>query len=138
MGVTTTGACLCGSVRYSTGASPLMTAVCHCRDCQKQTGTAFSIVLGLPQEAVKTTGEMTVYTTTGVSSSGVHRHFCGTCGSPLYSVADAMPGMVFLKAGTLDDPSGLKPDVHMWCETAQPWVAIDPALPQFPQNPPMV
>ncbi len=71
----TTGGCLCGSVRYESAASPLMTAVCHCRDCQKQTGTAFSSVLGLPQDAVKVTGQTSLYTTTGVSSGCVHRHF---------------------------------------------------------------
>lgn len=134
--MTTTGGCLCGSVRYSFEVTPLMTAVCHCRDCQKQTGTACSIVLGLPQDAVTVTGTMAVHTTTGVSSGGVHRHFCGKCGSPIYSIPEAMPGVAFLKAGTLDDTSTLKPEAHMWCETAQPWVVIDPALPQFPQNPP--
>ena len=48
-----------------------------------------------------------------------------------------MPGVVFLKAGTLDDVSALKPAVEMWCDTAQPWLALEPALPRFEQNPPM-
>ena len=132
-----TGGCLCGSVRYEVTGEPALTGVCHCRDCQKQTGTSFSIVMGLPAGALKTSGALASFVTHGVSGHGVDRFFCGKCGSPVYSNVGAMPGVVFLKAGTLDDPSALSPTVHLWCETKQPWVVVDPALPQFPQNPPM-
>ena len=133
----TTGSCLCGKIQYRYEGAPAMTAICHCRDCQKQTGTSFSIVQGVPLAALSVTGEMKIYTTTGVSGGSVRRHFCGDCGSPIYSAVDAMPGVVFLKAGTLDDVSALKPAVEMWCDTAQPWLALEPALPRFEQNPPM-
>ena len=131
-----TGGCLCGSVRYEVTGEPLLTGVCHCRDCQKQTGTAFSIVVGVTADALKANGQTSVFVTTGVSGLGVDRHFCGKCGSPVYSAVGAMPGLLFVKAGTLDDPSTLQPSVHLWCETKQPWVALDPGMPQFPQNPP--
>ena len=130
------GGCLCGSVRYKSAAGALMTAVCHCRDCQKQTGTACSIVLGLPRAALEVSGQVTVHTTTGVSGATVDRHFCGRCGSPIYSAPAVMPDVLFLKAGTLDDPSWLAPGMHMWCETAQPWVKLPADLPCFEQNPP--
>ena len=58
-------------------------------------------------------------------------------GSPLYSAPEVMPGMIFLKAGTLDDTSWLRPELNMWCDTAQPWVSIDQELPVFPGNPPL-
>jgi hypothetical protein len=66
----------------------------------------------------------------------VQRHFCGDCGSPLYSLVDVAPGVAFLKAGTLDDVSSLAPQVQLWCATAQPWLTLDPALPKFDHNPP--
>lgn len=113
-----------------------MTGVCHCRDCQKQTGTSFSIVTALPDGALSITGELRQFGTVGESGQTVHRHFCGQCGSPIYSAVDAMPGMVFLKAGTLDDPSGLAPQAEFWCDTAQPWLETRGNLPRMPRNPP--
>lgn len=130
------GGCLCGQIRYQTDAAPLMTGVCHCRDCQKQTGTSFSIVTALPDGALSITGELRQFGTVGESGQTVHRHFCGQCGSPIYSAVDAMPGMVFLKAGTLDDPSGLAPQAEFWCDTAQPWLETRGNLPRMPRNPP--
>ena len=56
------GACLCGAINYEVEAPPLMTAICHCNDCQRQTGTSFSLVVGVAPEAVKIKGEATVYT----------------------------------------------------------------------------
>ena len=131
-----TGGCLCGQVRYQTEANPLMTGVCHCRDCQKQTGTSFSIVVALPDGALRLSGELREFKTTGESGQQVFRRFCGHCGSPLYSLVEAMPGLVFLKAGTLDDPSTLAPQAEFWCDTAQPWLASRETLPRLPRNPP--
>ena len=132
----TTGGCLCGKVQYHHEGAPVMTGVCHCRDCQKQTGTSFSIIQGVALPALQVTGSPKVFETHGISGGSVQRHFCGDCGSPLYSLVDAMPGVAFLKAGTLDDVSGLAPQVQLWCATAQPWLTLDPALPKFEYNPP--
>ncbi len=132
------GGCLCGKVRYASDAQPAMTAVCHCTDCQKQSGSALSIVVAVPSDAIEFSGDMTLYATQGKETGqAVNRYFCGACGSPLYSAPDVMPGVIFLKAGTLDDTSWLKPEMNMWCETAQDWVAIDDSLPRFPRNPPL-
>jgi hypothetical protein len=132
------GGCMCGKVRYSSDAEPGLTAVCHCVDCQKQSGSALSIVVAVPTDAISFEGEMTLYKTDGKETGqAVNRYFCASCGSPLYSDPDVMPGMIFVKAGTLDDTSWLKPELNMWCDTAQPWVAIDDNLPRFPGNPPL-
>ena len=55
----------------------------------------------------------------------VARRFCRDCGSPIVSLPEAMPEVAFIKAGTLDDTSWLEPQLHVWCESAQPWVALD-------------
>lgn len=129
---------MCGRVRYTSNAEPAMTAVCHCIDCQKQSGSALSIVIAVASDAMKFNGDMTLFATEGKETGrAVNRYFCATCGSPLYSDPEVMPGVMFIKAGTLDDTSWLKPELNMWCETAQPWVTIDDTLPRFPRNPPL-
>src|SRR5437868_9864366 len=77
------GGCLCGKVRYSSNADPVMTAVCHCRNCQKQAGTAFSIIVGIPRANLSVTGALKDFVDKGDSGLPVHRNFCPDCGSPV-------------------------------------------------------
>ncbi|MDO8348449.1 MAG: GFA family protein [Rugosibacter sp.] len=131
------GQCLCGAIRYTSAAAPLMTATCHCKHCQRQTGTAFSIVVAVPKGSlVFETGQPATYQDVGDSGLPVFRHFCANCGSPIVTEVDAMPTMDFLKAGTLDDTSWLKPQMNIWCTSAQPWVKMDESIPCIPGNPP--
>jgi hypothetical protein len=130
------GSCLCGKITYSCDAEPVATAVCHCTDCQRQTGTSFSIIVGVPSDALHVEGDsLGSFTTVGTDTQQeVARKFCRECGSPIVSVADAMPGMSFIKAGTLDDTSWLEPQMHVWSDSAQPWIPLDnhvgPKLPR--------
>lgn len=130
------GGCLCGQVRYTLG-QVATTAVCHCRDCQKQTGTSFSVVMAVPRTAFSSDGTLATYTTTGESGGKVQRHFCARCGSPIYSAAEAAPDVFFVKAGTLDETSSLAPQAEFWCDTAQPWLERRAELPRIPRNPPL-
>jgi hypothetical protein len=131
------GGCMCGKVKYASSAEPVMTGVCHCIDCQKQSGSALSIIVHIPEDQITFTGELKMYVTDGKESGKqIKRYFCPNCGSPLYSAPEVTAGMIFVKAGTLDDTSWLKPDMNFWSATAQPWVSIDEALPNFPGNPP--
>lgn len=118
------GGCLCGNIRYSATGDPVLTAVCHCSHCQKQTGTSFSILVGVPNEALSIQGDLKTFLDTGTSGKPVHRKFCPECGSPIVSVVDEVPGLSFIKAGTLDDTNWLKPTVEIWCRSAQPWVTL--------------
>lgn len=120
------GSCLCGNVQYRSSAEPVAQVVCHCVDCQKQTGSAYSVVVGLPEAELKLSGAShATFVTVGDSGVQTIRHFCNACGSPIYSQPEALPGMAFLKAGTLDDTSWIRPTVNVYCETAQSWVTID-------------
>jgi hypothetical protein len=116
-----------------------MTAVCHCENCQRQTGTAFSVIVGIPVESLEFAGEESLgeYRDRGASGGAVQRRFCRNCGSPIVSLVEAMPGLGFIKAGTLEDRSWLRPTAHFWCDTAQPWVEIAGAVERFPRNPSM-
>ncbi len=117
------GGCLCGAIRYTLKGEPTITAVCHCTHCQKQSGGVFSTNLAMPEAGYQQTGETKVFQDSGDSGQPVWRHFCGHCGSPIVSRVAAMPGMIMVKAGTLDDLSGLSPGIEVYADHAAPWVA---------------
>lgn len=132
------GGCLCGAVRYRCDATPLMTAVCHCKNCQRQSGSAFSIVVAVPRGSLVLEGlGLATFTDVGESGLPVLRRFCPKCGSPVFSEAAATPNLDWLKAGTLDDTSWLQPQINVWCDSAQRWVQISDAIPRIARNPPM-
>lgn len=128
-----TGGCLCGAVRYELKAEPVVTAVCHCTHCQRQSGGVFSTNLGVPEAAYVQTGETKVFTDTGDSGKAVWRHFCPNCGSPILSKVEAMPGLVLVKAGTLDDMSGLTPSIEVYTDHAAAWVSPIAGAARFAQ-----
>src|SRR5690242_7381838 len=118
-----TGRCLCGNVTYRIDGEPFAQAVCHCADCQRQTGTAFSVVIGVPTPAFHVDGDtLSSFATTGdLHGTPTNRHFCSNCGSPIYSAVDAQPEVVYVKAGTLDDFTQIVPTVEVFTRSAQPW-----------------
>lgn len=116
------GQCLCGTIRYSVSAEPDVVAICHCRACQRQSGSAYSVVCVIAADAYVQSGETRFFTAMGDSGWPVHRHFCPGCGSPIISVADAIPGKVIVKSGTLDNIHCLKPIAEVYCDNALSWV----------------
>ncbi len=131
------GRCLCGAITYSSPAEPAFTAVCHCKDCQRHTGTAFSVVVGVPLDQLTLEGEtLGTFTTVGEDHGlPVHRRFCSACGSPILSESEKLPGIAMLKAGTLDDTSWLEPQLEVWGSSAQPWVAPVEDRPRLDRGP---
>jgi len=123
---TRSGGCLCGAVRYETRWPPLMLGVCHCRHCQRQAGSAFSVVAAVPRAGLTASGALVLYQDDSDSGRPVYRKFCGTCGSPVFTeTADGdAQGMIFIKAGTLDQTKDLDPTVHFWTSSVQDWVII--------------
>ena len=119
-----TGGCLCGAVRYELSTDPMMCVACHCKNCQRQAGSILSVIIGVPKGSVETTGELKTYNDTGDSGSTVKRQFCPECGSPVFSIVAHPPGMMFVKAGTLDDTSGLNPSFHCYTKSKQAWVDV--------------
>jgi hypothetical protein len=122
-GVVRHGGCLCGSVRYTVQWPPLATVVCHCKNCQKQAGSAFSVVAVLRRDSLSLEGALTTYQDQGASGQPVYRKFCGRCGSPVVTDTPAAEGqgIIFVKAGTLDGAADLQPTRHYWCDSAQQW-----------------
>ncbi|MGK2287211.1 GFA family protein [Pedomonas sp. V897] len=125
---TRTGGCLCGAVRYVAPARPLATVVCHCRNCQKQAGSALSVVAVFPRTELRVEGQLTVYEDRGTSGQTVFRQFCGRCGSPVLTDTERAreQGVIFVKAGTFDEVSDLRPTTHYWVKRAHPWLPLPP------------
>jgi len=130
-----TGKCLCGAVSYEASGDPVFGGNCYCADCRKTSGS-HSAVMAYPAPAVKISGSVKEYTSRGDSGGNVTRGFCPNCGSQMYSKADGMPGVVMLKAGSLDDPEHYKPAMSIYASRAPSWDQPPASLPSFPEMPP--
>jgi hypothetical protein len=100
-----------------------MQAACHCSDCQHQTGSPFTVFIGVPDAAFAVEGDtLTTFKTTGEDHGGeTERSFCSVCGAPVFSISPLAPGVTLIKAGSLDDASWLTPQAEFFMTSAQPW-----------------
>ena len=125
------GGCSCGAVRYRLTSEPLFVNCCHCLNCQRQTGSAFVINVLIEAARVEllagVPGAVDVPRDDG-SAQRIHR--CPTCQIALYSEY-GRPEVLFVRAGTLDDPATVAPDAHIYTRTKVPWVALPDAVPAF-------
>lgn len=125
------GGCHCGAVRYSCEEMPEYTFYCHCRDCQKTTGSPVSMELMVKDPTFQVRGDLADYVVTGDSGKPVTRHHCQQCGAGVYLECASDPGYVFIKVGSLDDASWVEPQMHIFTASRQPWLRMDDGLPQF-------
>lgn len=116
------GQCLCGAVRYVSKTQPIAVVVCHCINCRRQSGSAFSVNALVPEDGYSQTGETRIFIDEGESGMAVSRHFCGTCGTPVLTRAAAMPGFMAIKVGTLNNPENVMPAQEIYCRSALPWL----------------
>lgn len=135
MAQTFTGGCLCGAVRYSCDGEAIMAGHCYCEDCRRSSGSARCSHLAVPAAAVKLTGEVKDYLRPAESGNVVTRRFCPTCGAAIASTNEAMPGLVFLRASSLDDLEVFKPQMHVWTIRAPSWDKPNDGLPIFEKVP---
>lgn len=131
------GGCLCGAVRYTCGAEPVVAGHCHCVDCRRSSGTGHCSHLGVPREAVTISGEVSLYERPADTGNMVSRAFCPSCGAPIYSTNSKMPEMLFVRASSLDDPEVFKPQMIVYASRAPSWDTMDSELPAFDEMAPM-
>lgn len=131
------GGCLCGAVRYTCSAAPLIEGNCHCRDCQKVSGSAYAPTLFLPLEAVTITGEVKFFESIGGSGQPIRRGFCPNCGSQLFGRPSMRTDMIGIRAGSLDDTSAYHPQAEIFTSHAAPWDSMSEATAKFETYPPM-
>ena len=128
------GGCSCGAVRYECNSEPHITFFCHCLDCQKNTGAPFSVDVIVPVDSVKITGELKGYKTATDSNDEVTRKFCSECGTPVLNQPHSFPEIIALKVSSIDDPSWVQPQAHLWTMRKQPWLKLNDDLPQYERN----
>ena len=127
-----TGGCSCGDVRYRLTSRPMFVHCCHCLNCQKHTGSAFVINLLIEADRVKLLGvepQPTEMPLNGGSPNQIFR--CPRCLVAVWSVYGGRSQVRFVRGGTLDDPSAVAPDVHIYTRSKLPWVKLPPSVPAF-------
>jgi hypothetical protein len=126
------GGCACGAVRYGLTSLPMFVHCCHCRDCQRQTGSAFVINALIETDRITLrSGSVRPIAMPTDSGSPHHIHRCSSCHTALWSDYGGRPTLRFVRVGTLDDPSVLSPDVHIYVRSKLPWVALPEGVPAF-------
>lgn len=129
------GGCGCRSVRYRMLGPPLIVHCCHCRWCQRETGTAFALNAMIEADRVELLeGEIEVIATPSLSGKGQKVARCPTCRIALWSnYAGAGDVLRFVRIGTLDEPDRFPPDVHIFTQSKQPWVVLSTDVPAVPE-----
>jgi hypothetical protein len=131
MSVSLDGGCACGAIRYRLASEPLFTHCCHCLSCQRQTGSAFVINLLIERDRVELLAGAPQAVHVPRDDGGVQQIFrCPTCQVAVYSQYTA-PDVLFVRAGTLDRPWEVTPDVHIYTRSRVPWIALPEATPAF-------
>jgi hypothetical protein len=126
------GGCDCRAVRYRLTSAPMFVHCCHCRDCQRQTGSAFVLNALIETARVEQpSGETQAWAMRTDSGRPHHVHRCGKCLTAVWSVYGGVALLRFVRVGTLDDPAALQPDVHIYTRSKLPWVRLPDGVPAF-------
>ncbi len=129
------GGCCCGAIRYEYMGEVGAAGYCHCEDCRRISGSAFGVSVRVAAKNFRIVrGEPKGFTKPGESGRAATRYFCPDCGSPIYTAPALHPETVFIKAGSLDDPTLVKPDRQAWTRSRVAWATIAPGLTTYEKN----
>ena len=130
------GGCACGAIRYDCAAEPILALNCHCRDCQRASGSAYASVVVEPTPALTLRkGQPKYHAVKADSGHTSRRGFCTECGSPVLVTIDESPELMAIQVASLDDPSWHRPTMEFFASSAQPWDHMNPALRKFAKEP---
>ena len=130
-----TGGCQCGKVRYELTGEPIRLIVCHCTECQRQSGSAFGMSMLVKRKDLKIDGVTKSFVRvadSGHENTGV---FCPECGVRIHNTPEHLDGVITLKPGTLDDTGWLRPTAMLWSKSAQGWVPVPKGINKFDGQP---
>jgi len=131
------GGCRCGAVRYTLALDQLpRTYACHCRDCQTWSGSAFSQQTPQPESLLSVSGPIVVYELTSPSGRVSKQRICSVCYTRIYNTNSARPGLVVVRAGTLDRSDELEVVAHIWVKRKQAWLTLPDGVPAWPESAP--
>lgn len=126
------GGCACGAVRYRMTSGPMFVHCCHCKDCQRQTGTAFALNALIEADRMQIQSGTLQTHAMPTDSGQPHTVFrCSACGTAMWSEYGGRSTLRFVRVGTLDEPSLLPPDVHIYTRSKAPWVTLPERAPSF-------
>ena len=127
--MTMKGRCFCGAVRFELTAAVQNVYYCHCRDCQYLSGSAFQ-VLGIVQRGglKLQAGRLTAFRHPTEDGSELTRHFCSTCGTPIYNNSSRFDDIHMFSVSTLDDADRLRPDFEIWTRSKCAYAQIEPGI----------
>jgi hypothetical protein len=126
------GGCACGAVRYQLRSPPMFVNCCHCRDCQRQTGSAFVINAVIETDRIALVSGKPEAVPVPTESGRPHDIYrCAICHTALWSDYGRRPALRFVRVGTLDDPAALPPDAHIFTRSRLPWVELPKSVPAF-------
>jgi hypothetical protein len=126
------GGCACGAVRYRLRSAPMFVLCCHCRDCQRQTGSAFVLNAIIETNRIDILAGEPEPVAVPTDSGRPHDIYrCPSCRVAVWSDYGHRPALRFVRVGTLDDPAALKPDVHIFTRSKLPWVPLPAETPAF-------
>lgn len=129
------GGCLCGAVRYKVKAAPVIGTVCHCRFCQRRTGSAFAAMGYFREEDVELSGKLAMYEhRSDESGRWLRIEFCPACGTPVTHTAELRAGLRGIGVGTFDQPGWFRHDRHVWTRSKHDWVAVPGDVSAFPKG----
>jgi hypothetical protein len=128
------GGCLCGAVRYQCSVDAVLQFNCHCRDCQRSSGSGFAPIACFPLESVSISGELRYFQSSGSSGKNISRGFCPQCGSSLFGLVELLRGLLCIRAGTFDVPALFEPNANLFVSHASPWDHPDPGLKAYAEN----
>jgi hypothetical protein len=130
------GGCVCGAVRYHVRGKPAVTSACHCRYCQRRTGSAFATLAYFDEANVRIVkGDVAEYEhRSDETGRWLRTQFCPRCGTTVAIAVEARPGMRGIALGTLDDPDWLPIERHIWVNSKRPWVLIPSDVTTFPRG----
>jgi hypothetical protein len=129
--VAVTGGCLCGAVRYSISGELGPAGYCHCSDCRRVTGSAFNIAAPVRISDFELTGRLGSYAHPAESGTMLTRYFCAACGSPIYGGSPRHPDVIYVRAGSFDDPAVIRPNRQSWTRSRVDWAVIPPTITTF-------
>jgi hypothetical protein len=129
------GGCDCSTVRYRLQSAPLFVHCCHCRWCQRETGTAFALNAMIEADRVTlSAGAPEMVPTPSASGKGQSIARCPICRIALWShYSGAGTSVSFGRVGTLDEPDRFPPDIHIFTDSKQPWVVLPAGVPSVPE-----
>lgn len=126
------GGCACGLVRYRLESLPMFVHCCHCRDCQRQTGSAFAVNALIETDRITLLSGDPESVAVPTDSGRPHRIFrCPACRTAVWSEYGGRSALRFVRVGTLDDSAALAPDVHIYVRSKLPWVSLPESVPAF-------